>query len=35
MAILPKATYRFYAMESPTNLFTDMEKTILNTIWKN
>ena len=37
MAILPKAIYRFNAIsvKIPTQLFTDMERTIIIFIWKN
>ena len=37
IAVIPKAIYRFNAIpvKIPTQLFTDMEKTIIIFIWKN
>ena len=37
MAILPKSLYRFNAIlvKILTQLFTDLERTIINLIWKN
>ena len=37
IAVIPKANYRFNAIpvKIPTQLFTDMEKTIIIFIWKN
>ena len=37
MAVLPKAVYRFNVMpiKIPTKFFIDLERTVLNFIWKN
>ena len=35
MAILPNAIYRFNEIKIPIQFFKDMEKTIINYIWKN
>jgi hypothetical protein len=37
IAVIPKAIYRFNAIsvKIPTQLFTDMERTIIIFIWKN
>ena len=37
MTVLPKAPYRFKTIriKIPTQFFTDLERTIINYIWKN